>query len=121
MMSALSPCWERAPSPERPATGAASDDMSPHIPETAMTSPDAALPPRAQRLNRRSLIKATAVGGFVLGATALTTVALPASAAAFGYTDDGSNYVVDTGASLVFKVSKSNGDLVSFVYRGVER
>lgn len=94
--------------------------MSPNIPETAMTSPDPAQPPRPRRLNRRSLIKATGVGGIVLGAAALTAVTLPASAAAFGYTDDGSNYVVDTGASLVFKVSKSNGDLVSFVYRGVE-
>ncbi|MBB4750610.1 rhamnogalacturonan lyase B N-terminal domain-containing protein [Actinoplanes lobatus] len=72
------------------------------------------------RLNRRSLIKATGVGGLVIGAGALATVALPASAAAFGWSDDGSNYVVDTGADLVFKVSKSNGDLNSFVHRGVE-
>ncbi|BAC69819.1 rhamnogalacturonase B precursor [Streptomyces avermitilis] len=64
---------------------------------------------------------------FVLGgAAAAGTAALagplapPASAAGFGYTDDGSNYVVDTGANLVFKVSKTNGDLTSLVYRGTE-
>ena len=64
---------------------------------------------------------------FVLGsAAAAGTAALagplaaPASAASFGYSDDGSNYVVDTGASLVFKVSKTNGDLTSLVYKGTE-
>ncbi|MFI9827507.1 rhamnogalacturonan lyase B N-terminal domain-containing protein [Streptomyces sp. NPDC051913] len=64
---------------------------------------------------------------FVLGsAAAAGTAALAgpfaqtASAATFGYTDDGSNYVVDTGASLVFKVSKTNGDLTSLVYKGTE-
>ncbi|MGW7042576.1 rhamnogalacturonan lyase B N-terminal domain-containing protein [Streptomyces avermitilis] len=64
---------------------------------------------------------------FVLGsAAAAGTAALagplaaPASAASFGYTDDGSNYVVDTGANLVFKVGKTNGDLTSLVYRGTE-
>ncbi|MET8026951.1 rhamnogalacturonan lyase B N-terminal domain-containing protein [Streptomyces avermitilis] len=64
---------------------------------------------------------------FVLGSAAAAGTAalagpfaLPASAAGFGYTDDGSNYVVDTGANLVFKVSKTNGDLTSLVYRGTE-
>ncbi|MER5511752.1 rhamnogalacturonan lyase B N-terminal domain-containing protein [Streptomyces sp. NPDC002766] len=64
---------------------------------------------------------------FVLGsAAAAGTAALAgplapsASAAGFGYGDDGSNYVVDTGASLVFKVSKTNGDLTSLVYKGTE-
>ncbi|MEV6948564.1 rhamnogalacturonan lyase B N-terminal domain-containing protein [Streptomyces sp. NPDC051172] len=64
---------------------------------------------------------------FVLGsAAAAGTAALagplaaPASAAGFGYSDDGSNYVVDTGANLVFKVSKTNGDLTSLVYKGTE-
>jgi rhamnogalacturonan endolyase len=52
-----------------------------------------------------------------VSATALTPTA---AAASFGYTDDGSNYVVDTGANLVFKVSKTNGDLTSLVYRGTE-
>ncbi|MBD0838478.1 rhamnogalacturonan lyase B N-terminal domain-containing protein [Streptomyces sp. TRM68416] len=60
---------------------------------------------------------------FVLGAAAAAgTAALAgtASAAAFGWSDDGTHYVVDTGAQLVFKVRKSNGDLSSLVYRGVE-
>ncbi|MES5818717.1 rhamnogalacturonan lyase B N-terminal domain-containing protein [Streptomyces sp. RG80] len=64
---------------------------------------------------------------FVVGAAAAAgTVAFAgplaqsASAATFGWSDDGSNYVVDTGANLVFKVSKSNGDLTSLVYRGTE-
>ncbi|MGW6903558.1 rhamnogalacturonan lyase B N-terminal domain-containing protein [Streptomyces sp. NPDC054940] len=60
---------------------------------------------------------------FVLGtAAAAGTAALSgtASAAAFGWSDDGSNYVVDTGANLVFKVSKTNGDLTSLLYRGTE-
>ncbi|MEH0417501.1 rhamnogalacturonan lyase B N-terminal domain-containing protein [Streptomyces sp. B21-083] len=59
----------------------------------------------------------------VLGATATAAgLALPgtAHAATFGYTDDGTNYVIDTGANLVFKVRKSNGDLSSLVYRGTE-
>ncbi|RZU23893.1 rhamnogalacturonan lyase B N-terminal domain-containing protein [Streptomyces sp. BK239] len=63
---------------------------------------------------------------FVLGAVAAGSAALagplaaPAAAAGFGWSDDGSHYVVDTGAQLVFKVSKSNGDLTSLVHRGVE-
>ncbi|CAL9593565.1 rhamnogalacturonan lyase B N-terminal domain-containing protein [Streptomyces sp. enrichment culture] len=63
---------------------------------------------------------------FVVGTAAAATAALAgplagsARAAAFGWSDDGSNYVVDTGANLVFKVSKTNGDLTSLVYRGVE-
>lgn len=64
---------------------------------------------------------------FVLGtAAAAGTAALAgplagsASAAGFGWSDDGSHYVVDTGASLVFKVSKSNGDLTSLVHKGTE-
>ncbi len=60
---------------------------------------------------------------FVLGAAAAAgTAALggTARAAAFGWSDDGANYVVDTGAQLVFKVNKSNGDLTSLVYRDVE-
>ncbi|MET7699526.1 rhamnogalacturonan lyase B N-terminal domain-containing protein [Streptomyces sp. NPDC005485] len=64
---------------------------------------------------------------FVLGATAAAgsaalagPLAPTATAATFGYTDDGANYVIDTGANLVFKVSKTNGDLTSLVYRGTE-
>ncbi|ACB75491.1 rhamnogalacturonan lyase B N-terminal domain-containing protein [Opitutus terrae] len=46
---------------------------------------------------------------------------LPAAAfGAFGYTDNGTGYVVDTNAGLVFEVSKTNGDIVSIVYNGTE-
>lgn len=45
---------------------------------------------------------------------------LPVALAAFGYTDDGSNYVIDSGAKLVIKVSKTNGDITSLQYNGVE-
>jgi rhamnogalacturonan endolyase len=64
-----------------------------------------------------SAIGVTATGAAVAGGTGLLS---SASAAAFGYKDDGSNYVIDTGASLVFKVSKSTGDITSLVYRGKE-
>ncbi|CAG8950954.1 hypothetical protein HYFRA_00006351 [Hymenoscyphus fraxineus] len=45
---------------------------------------------------------------------------LPLVFAAWGYTDNGSAYVVDTGASLVFSISKTNGDLSSIKYKGKE-
>ena len=64
---------------------------------------------------------------FVLGTAAAAGTAAfagplaeTASAATFGWSDDGSNYVVDTGANLVFKVSKTNGDLTSLVYKGTQ-
>jgi rhamnogalacturonan endolyase len=41
-------------------------------------------------------------------------------AASFGYTDDGTNYVINTGSKLVFKVNHNNGDIVSLVYNGTE-
>ena len=69
-------------------------------------------------VGRRTFVLGTAAAA---GTAALAgPLAQTASAASFGYTDDGSNYVVDTGASLVFKVSKSNGDLTSLVYKGTE-
>ncbi|MEU1009949.1 rhamnogalacturonan lyase B N-terminal domain-containing protein [Streptomyces sp. NPDC005890] len=65
--------------------------------------------------------------GFVVGAAAAAgsvalagPLATAASAAGFGWSDDGSNYVVDTGAGLVFKVSKTTGDLTSLAYKGTE-
>ncbi|KOV69321.1 rhamnogalacturonan lyase B N-terminal domain-containing protein [Streptomyces sp. MMG1121] len=67
---------------------------------------------------RRAFVLGTAAAA---GAAALAGPLAPAaSAAGFGWSDDGSNYVVDTGASLVFKVSKTNGDLTSLVYKGTE-
>ncbi|MEU6347854.1 rhamnogalacturonan lyase B N-terminal domain-containing protein [Streptomyces sp. NPDC047072] len=69
-------------------------------------------------VGRRTFVLGTAAAA---GTAALAgPLAQTASAATFGYTDDGSNYVVDTGASLVFKVSKTNGDLTSLVYKGTE-
>ncbi|GCB45056.1 rhamnogalacturonan lyase B N-terminal domain-containing protein [Streptomyces sp. NL15-2K] len=69
-------------------------------------------------VRRRTFVLGTAAAA---GSAALAgPLAQSASAASFGYTDDGSQYIVDTGANLVFKVSKTNGDLTSLVYRGVE-
>jgi rhamnogalacturonan endolyase len=69
-------------------------------------------------VRRRTFVLGTAAAA---GSAALTgPLASSAAAAGFGWSDDGSNYVVDTGANLVFKVSKANGDLTSLVYRGTE-
>ncbi|MER5920564.1 rhamnogalacturonan lyase B N-terminal domain-containing protein [Streptomyces mirabilis] len=68
----------------------------------------------------RSLGRRTFVLGTTAAAVSATALTPTAAAASFGYTDDGSNYVVDTGANLVFKVSKTNGDLTSLVHRGTE-
>jgi rhamnogalacturonan endolyase len=38
----------------------------------------------------------------------------------FGYTDNGTEYVVDTGAGLVFNVNKSNGNVDSWLYQNVQ-
>lgn len=69
-------------------------------------------------LGRRTFVLGSAAAA---GTAALAgPLATSASAASFGWSDDGSNYVVDTGASLVFKVSKTNGDLTSLAYKGTE-
>ncbi|WP_328839932.1 rhamnogalacturonan lyase B N-terminal domain-containing protein [Streptomyces europaeiscabiei] len=75
-----------------------------------------------RRLTRRRVLGAgalgvAATGTAVAGGTGLLSTA---SAAGFGHSDDGKNFVVDTGANLVFKVSKSTGDLTSLRYRGKE-
>ncbi|MEU5312770.1 rhamnogalacturonan lyase B N-terminal domain-containing protein [Streptomyces sp. NPDC021562] len=69
-------------------------------------------------LGRRTFV----LGGAAAAGTAALAgpLATSASAAGFGWSDDGSHYVVDTGANLVFKVSKTNGDLTSLVYKGTE-
>jgi rhamnogalacturonan endolyase len=52
---------------------------------------------------------------------AILVLAAPRSAlGAFGVTDNGTQFVVDTGAGLVFKVTKSDGNILSWVYNGVE-
>ncbi|KUL26744.1 rhamnogalacturonan lyase B N-terminal domain-containing protein [Streptomyces regalis] len=75
-----------------------------------------------RHLTRRRVLGASAIGVAATGAAVAggTGLLSSASAAAFGYRDDGSNYVIDTGASLVFKVSKSTGDITSLAYRGKE-
>ncbi|BCM92682.1 hypothetical protein IAD21_04564 [Abditibacteriota bacterium] len=40
--------------------------------------------------------------------------------AAFGLTNSGGYYTVDTGAGLVFKVNQANGDITSLKYNGTE-
>lgn len=40
--------------------------------------------------------------------------------AAWGYTETGGKYVIDTGKGLVVSVSTSNGDITSLLYNGVE-
>lgn len=75
-----------------------------------------------RHLTRRRVLGASAIGVAATGAAVAggTGLLSSASAAAFGYRDDGKNYVIDTGASLVFKVSKSTGDLTSLAYKGKE-
>ncbi|MFF7765891.1 rhamnogalacturonan lyase B N-terminal domain-containing protein [Streptomyces massasporeus] len=65
-------------------------------------------------VGRRAVVLAATAGA--VGAA----LARRAHAAGFGWSDDGANYVVDTGAQLVLKVAKSTGDLTSLVYRGTE-
>lgn len=50
---------------------------------------------------------------FVLVWTLFASTAL----AAFGYTDNGSSWTIDTGANLVVQVSKTNGDIQSMKYK----
>ncbi|MEU5889784.1 rhamnogalacturonan lyase B N-terminal domain-containing protein [Streptomyces sp. NPDC047461] len=75
-----------------------------------------------RHLTRRRVLGASAIGVAATGAAVAggTGLLSSASAAAFGYQDDGKNYVIDTGASLVFKVSKSTGDITSLAYKGKE-
>ncbi|KOU55310.1 rhamnogalacturonase B precursor [Streptomyces sp. MMG1533] len=75
-----------------------------------------------KHLTRRRVLGASAIGVAATGAAVAggTGLLSSASAAAFGYSDDGRNHVVDTGASLVFKVSKSTGDITSLAYKGKE-
>ncbi|WP_019060603.1 rhamnogalacturonan lyase B N-terminal domain-containing protein [Streptomyces prunicolor] len=75
-----------------------------------------------KHLTRRRVLGASAIGVAATGAAVAggTGLLSSANAAAFGYTDDGSNYVITTGSSLILKVSKSTGDLTSLAYKGKE-
>ena len=44
----------------------------------------------------------------------------PRTFGAFGVTDNGTEFVVDTGGGLVFKVNKSGGNIDSWVFNGTE-
>ena len=44
----------------------------------------------------------------------------PQAWGSFGYTDNGTEYVVDTGAGLVFNVNKSDGNVDSWLYQNVQ-
>lgn len=78
--------------------------------------------PSRRRFLSRAAGAGIALGGAAVGADALLNGAQAATTASagFGYTDDGREYTVDTGADLVFRVSRSTGDLTSLVYRGTE-
>lgn len=41
-------------------------------------------------------------------------------AATFGWTQDGDEYVIDSGADLVIRVNTCCGDITSLLYKGVE-
>ncbi|MDX2605254.1 rhamnogalacturonan lyase B N-terminal domain-containing protein [Streptomyces caniscabiei] len=75
-----------------------------------------------RRLTRRRVLGAGALGVAATGAAVAggTGLLSTASAAGFGHSDDGKNFVVDTGANLVFKVSRTTGDLTSLRYKGKE-
>lgn len=50
----------------------------------------------------------------------LTLLLARVALAAWGYTDTGDSYIVDTGKGLVVTVSSTNGDITSMLYNGVE-
>ncbi|MCX5062242.1 MULTISPECIES: rhamnogalacturonan lyase B N-terminal domain-containing protein [unclassified Streptomyces] len=71
-------------------------------------------------VGRRTFVLGSAAAAGTAAAALAGPLAGSAAAAGFGWSDDGSNYAVDTGAGLFLKVSKSNGDLTSLVYKGTE-
>lgn len=67
------------------------------------------------------MIMSKAVKLITFMAILFAVILVPCTAsAAFGYTSDSSTYTIDTGANLVFKVSRSNGDITSLVYKGTD-
>ena len=53
-------------------------------------------------LLRLAIFMALMISAFIIPSSVL---------ADFGYTEDSTNYTIDTGANLVFKVKRSNGDI----------
>lgn len=62
-------------------------------------------------LLRLSIFMALMISAFIIPSSAL---------ADFGYTEDSTNYTIDTGANLVFKIKRSNGDISSLIYNGTD-
>ncbi|KAI5832262.1 polysaccharide lyase family 4 protein [Schizophyllum commune Tattone D] len=58
------------------------------------------------------------VRSFLLGLVYAAVFAL--SVRAFGLTESGNNYVVDTSGGLVFTVDKTSGDITSMKFNGIE-
>ena len=75
---------------------------------------------RRTSLTRRRVLGSSAIALAGAGTAGAVGLVSTAAAATFGYADDGKEYVVDTGANLVFRVSRTTGDLTSLVYRGKE-
>nr|CDJ79831.1 rhamnogalacturonan endolyase precursor [Leucoagaricus gongylophorus] len=57
---------------------------------------------------------------FALAALVQASLFISGVFAAFGLTESGNIYTVDTDAGLIFKVDKTNGDIISMVYNGLE-
>lgn len=66
--------------------------------------------------SRRSTSPLSAVVALLIAILGL--LAPPRACGAFGLSDEGKSLVVDSGAGLVFKVNKANGDIVSIRYKG---
>ena len=62
-------------------------------------------------LLRLAIFMALMISAFIIPSSVL---------ADFGYTEDSTNYTIDTGANLVFKVKRSNGDISSLIYNGTD-
>jgi len=75
---------------------------------------------RRTSLTRRRVLGSSAIALAGAGAAGAFGLVSTATAATFGYADDGKEYVVDTGANLVFRVDRRTGDLTSLVYKGRE-
>ncbi|KAJ8456997.1 hypothetical protein ONZ45_g18495 [Pleurotus djamor] len=56
----------------------------------------------------------------LLASLVYLTSLVPSASAAFGLTESGSNYVVDTNAGLVFTVQRTSGDITSMLFNGIQ-
>ena len=65
-------------------------------------------------------IKTTAALATLTLSLALTGIGAAPARADFGLTENGGSYAVDSGAGLVFRVNRANGDITSLLYKGIE-